>query len=143
MGVSVRVFILGVAVAAFAFGAEARASQLVDRNAGPVRLTIRRDGVALLSYRKHGRARHVFAWGAVNAREPNPVIPQVHFRFDYTGGWAHTGRQLWRSFRGLCLPYDGPKLAWLVTACKAPDGSYWAVQSWQRSLPQRNSALKP
>jgi hypothetical protein len=26
-------------------------------------------------------------------------------------------------------------LHWLVTACRASDGSYWALQSWQRSLP--------
>jgi hypothetical protein len=26
-------------------------------------------------------------------------------------------------------------VAWLVTACTAPDGSHWAVQSWQRMLP--------
>jgi hypothetical protein len=142
VGVSARVLTVGLAVAvvAFGLGADARASQLVDRNATAVQLTIRSDGVALLSYRKDGRARHVFAWGAMNAREPNPMIPQVRFKFDYTGGWAHTGHQLWRTFRGVCLPYDGPKLAWLVKACKAPDGSYWAVQSWQRSLPHRGHA---
>lgn len=114
----------------------ARASQLVDRNASAVRLTIR-GGVALLSYRKQGHTRHVFAWGALNAREPNPVIPQTRFKLDYSGGWARSGRQLWRSFHGACLPYDGPALAWLVTACKAPDGSYWALQSWQRVQPMR------
>ena len=26
-------------------------------------------------------------------------------------------------------------LAWFVTACQAADGSYWALQSWQRALP--------
>ena len=35
----------------------------------------------------------------------------------------------------VCLPYDGPALAWEVAACKAPDGSYWALQAWQRGLP--------
>jgi hypothetical protein len=38
-------------------------------------------------------------------------------------------------FNGACLPYDGPALAWLVVACKGADGSYWALQSWQRALP--------
>ncbi|HEY2309678.1 MAG TPA: hypothetical protein VGH46_01015, partial [Gaiellaceae bacterium] len=33
---------------------------------------------------------------------------------------------------GTCLPYDGPALAWVVAACKAPDGSFWALQSWVR-----------
>jgi hypothetical protein len=39
------------------------------------------------------------------------------------------------AFHGGCGNYDGPKLAWAVVACKAPDGSYWAVQEWQRKLP--------
>ena len=39
----------------------------------------------------------------------------------------------WQTFT--CPKYDGPPLADLVTACKAPDGSYWAVQSWDRDLP--------
>jgi hypothetical protein len=38
-----------------------------------------------------------------------------------------------KTFR--CPKYDGPPLAWEVAACDAPDGSYWAVQSWQRQLP--------
>ena len=33
------------------------------------------------------------------------------------------------------MPDDGPTLAWLVQACKAPDGSYWALQRWQRLKP--------
>ncbi len=45
-------------------------------------------------------------------------------------------KNYWKdSFGGTCAPYDGPKLAWFVAACKAPDGSYWALQSWQRALP--------
>jgi len=34
-----------------------------------------------------------------------------------------------------CPQYTGPKLAFMVGACTAPDGSYWAVQQWQRRLP--------
>jgi hypothetical protein len=34
-----------------------------------------------------------------------------------------------------CKPYTGPKLAFQVAACDAPDGSYWALQQWQRQLP--------
>ena len=68
------------------------------------------------------------AWGAVNARVPNPQIPQVQFRKDYSG-------RSWSSAGGVCRPYTGPKLAWFVTGCTAADGSYWAVQSWRRTLP--------
>src|SRR4029077_18534494 len=34
-----------------------------------------------------------------------------------------------------CGRYDGPALPNLVAACKAPDGSYWAAQSWPQPLP--------
>jgi hypothetical protein len=46
----------------------------------------------------------------------------------------------WKTFHGGCGSYDGPTLAWLVVACKAPDGSYWAVQEWQRKLPDYGEA---
>jgi hypothetical protein len=39
----------------------------------------------------------------------------------------------WKTFT--CPAYNGPPLAWVTNACKAPDGSYWAVQQWQRQLP--------
>ena len=42
----------------------------------------------------------------------------------------------WKTgFTGRCARYDGPTLAWAVATCKAPDGSYWAVQEWARKLP--------
>lgn len=47
----------------------------------------------------------------------------------------------WKTFS--CPKYDGPRLAWLVAACKAPDGSYWAVQQWQRLLPNYGRAPTP
>lgn len=45
------------------------------------------------------------------------------------------------TFRNACGPYTGPPLPWLVVACTASDGSYWALQSWQRALP--NLGLAP
>ena len=39
-----------------------------------------------------------------------------------------------------CKPYTGPKLAFQVAACDAPDGSYWALQQWQRTLPDYGAA---
>jgi hypothetical protein len=65
------------------------------------------------------------------------VTPQVAFRLDYAGGWRKYGRQVWRGFADRCRPYDGPALPLVVAACKAPDGSYWALQSWRRYLPMR------
>ena len=39
------------------------------------------------------------------------------------------------AFHGGCGPYHGPSIAWAVLTCTAPDGSFWAVQQWQRELP--------
>ena len=73
---------------------------------------------------------HVFVSGAINARTPNRTVPQVHFKKDYSGG-----RGEWRHVKNTCKPYDGPELAWFLRGCKASDGSYWALQMWQRMLP--------
>ena len=54
----------------------------------------------------------------------------MHFKKDYSGG-----RGKWKHFKNTCRPYDGPKLAWFLAGCKASDGSYWALQMWQRMLP--------
>jgi hypothetical protein len=110
----------------------ASASALIDRNARNVRFAVNGKGEALLSYRARGRVQHVVAWGAINARYPNPHLPQVRLRKDYSG-------RSWLGFRNHCRRYDGPKLAFFVTGCTAPDGSYWAVQSWRRTLPNFDS----
>jgi hypothetical protein len=119
----------------------ARASELIDRDANGVHLAVDRSGQALLTYRVRGKTRRVLAWGGVDAIAPRTSRPQVSFRLDYSGGWGTYRRNVWRGFRNTCRPYDGPQLGWLVTACKAPDGSYWAIQSWQRMLP--NYGLAP
>jgi hypothetical protein len=113
----------------------AHASQLLDRNATDVRLAVDNKGEALVSYQVAGKVRHVLVWGAINARPPSRSEPQVAFRMDYAGGYGSYHRDYWKTFGTSCEPYDGPPLAWLVVACKAPDGSYWALQSWQRELP--------
>jgi hypothetical protein len=108
----------------------ASASQLIDRNASGVRLAANGKGEALITYRAHGQSRHVVAWGAVDARHPTSGRPQVRFRWDYSG----RGRY-WLTFKNQCRRYDGPPLPFLVAACAAPDGSYWALQSWPTPLP--------
>ena len=110
---------------------------LQDANVTLLSLKVNGKGEALLSYRRSdGRLRHVLAWGALNARNPSADVPQVRFKWDYAGGWGkYRNGKYWRSFKNRCRPYDGPPLALLVAACKAPDGSFWAVQAWQRRLP--------
>ena len=105
-----------------------QASEIIDRNAQNVRLEVNGRGQALVSYTVHGRAMHVLAWGAIDARQPTTSRPQVTFRKDYSG-------RSWTSFLNACRAYDGPALAFRVAACAAPDGSYWALQSWRRTLP--------
>jgi hypothetical protein len=132
----VTVFALAVTVCLAALGAStASASQLIDRNAHDVKLEVNGKGEALLTYTADGKVKHVLAWGAVNAIAPTHARPQVEFRLDYAGGWGKYHEDYWKTFAGSCGAYDGPPLAWKVTACKAPDGSYWALQAWQRMLP--------
>ncbi len=120
---------------AAALASTASASQLIDRNATGVKLAVNAKGEALLTYRAAGATKHVLAWGAVNAIAPTQARAQVAFKLDYAGGWGKYHKEYWKTFGGSCGAYDGPALAWEVTACKAPDGSYWALQAWQRMLP--------
>ena len=112
--------------------AQALGSAIVDRNVSRATLAIDGQGRAHVAYSVGGRRRTLTAWGAINARTPNRRTPQVKFQLRYGEGG-----------QGVCLPYDGPPLAWVVSACKAPDGSYWALQSWQRLKPNYGGAAGP
>ena len=118
------------------------ASQLIARDATRVRLEVNQSGTALVSYRSKGRDRHVLAWGAINAAPSEAGRPQVAFRLDYSGGWGRYRRTVWKTFASACIP-AWPRLAWLVTACRASDGSVWALQRWQRTLPVYGVAARP
>jgi hypothetical protein len=120
--------LIAAAVVLLSAAPAASASEIIDRNARDVRLGVDASGQALVTYKAGGRVMHVRAWGAVNARHPTTSRPQVRFRKDYSG-------RRWTSFRNQCRAYDGPALAFQVAACAAPDGSYWALQSWRRTLP--------
>jgi len=123
------------ALAALALPAAASASQLIDRNAAGVDLKVDDQGLALLTYRARNKIWHVVAWGALNAISPTAGRPQVRLRLDYSGGRGRLGHDVAKGFRNTCRPYDGPALAWFVAGCKAADGTHWAIQSWQRLLP--------
>jgi hypothetical protein len=58
----------------------------------------------------------------------NPVTKKLQQASQFASNY-------WKTGGFSCGKYDGPALAWAVTACKAQDGTYWAVQSWQRDLP--------
>ena len=126
--------------AAVAPGA-AQASEIIGRNAKNVKLKVSKQGQALVTFTAGGKQSKVLVWGAVNAIHPTTARKQLAFRVDYSGGYGTYKRPVWKTLKNACRPYDGPELHWLVTACKAPDGSYWALQSWQRMLP--NYGVRP
>ncbi len=129
---------LVLALAVLSLAPAAHASDRIGLNASNVRLAVSRDGGrAIVTFVAQGRTRHVLAWGAVNALSPNRDVPQVRFRIDWTGGWETYGHTIWRGFGNACRAYDGPALTGMLAACRAPDGSYWAVQQWQPNLPHR------
>ncbi len=105
--------------------AAALGSELIGRSATNVRLQVDAQGHALVSFRSGGSARTVVAWGAVDAREPSRTQPQVAFSLTVGGEIGPN----------VCRTYSGPPLAWRIAACTAPDGTHWAVQAWQRTLP--------
>jgi len=115
-----------LAFIALATAGEAAASELIGRDADRAGLQVNGAGQAHVSWYEDGATRHVVAKNALNARPPSPGVPQVSFQLRY--GARSIGR-------AGCGSYDGPPLAWLVVACKAPDGSYWALQRWQRLKP--------
>jgi hypothetical protein len=133
-----RTILLALLLLAAAPGAAHASQQLGDTDVRGPTLQVNPRGEALISYtRSNGAPRHVLVWGAINALDPDPNRPQVRFSFDYSGGLHRYGAAVWKRFRDRCRPYDGPRLELLVAACKAPDGSYWALQLWQRLLPMR------
>jgi hypothetical protein len=139
-----RASLLVIVVAAVsALASNASASQLVDRNATAIKLEVNSKGEALITYKAHGAQKHVLAWGAENAIAPTRTRPQLAFKLDYAGGWGKYHTDYWKTFKNSCGAYDGPKLAWFVTGCTAADGSYWALQAWQRMLPNYGVAATP
>jgi hypothetical protein len=122
--------------------ASALASQMIDRSATHVSIAVNSQRRAVVSYMRGGTWHHVLVWGAINALPPSKSHPQVKFSIDYSGGYGSFGSGYWKQIvkHNVCGPYTGPKLAWMVVACTTPSGQNWALQSWQRELP--NSGKK-
>lgn len=82
---------------------------------------------------------------AATAAKNNPrrwaLAPKIASDYATLSRLRTAATDYWTTFT--CPKYDGPKVAWLVVACKAPDGSYWAVQQWQRGLPSYGVAPTP
>src|SRR5438067_10201559 len=136
-GVSAAAIVLAIAAMLVAAWPATASEPLSNVGVKGPSLIVNKKGEAMVTYTMPtGKPRHVLVWGAVNANVPTQSVPQVRFKYDYAGGFRkyHNGNY-WKTFRDACSTYDGPSLAMVVAACKAPDGSYWALQSWQRNLP--------
>jgi hypothetical protein len=59
----------------------------------------------------------------------SPVVRELQQAQQAADRYWQTG------FAGGCGAYRGPPIAWALITCTAPDGSFWAVQQWQRELP--------
>jgi hypothetical protein len=110
----------------------AASSQTIGYDAKNVTLAADGSGRALVAFTSGGQRRSVLAWGAIDARAPARTVPQVEFELDTRGG----------AVRNTCKPVK-LQLAWFVAACRASDGSYWALQSWQRLLPNGGATPTP
>jgi hypothetical protein len=135
--------LLVVALAALAAPTAHASEILADKNVRKPTLKVNARGHALVQYtRENGTRRNVLVWDAVNGVANSDVgRRQVKFKIDYSGGWgAFRKANYWRTFRNACRRYDGPNLFGFVAGCKAPDGSYWALQSWVRLEAMRGFA---
>jgi hypothetical protein len=128
-----------IALVALAAGAQpALGTYIISRDVAVPMLQVDKAGHALVTYREKGKVKRLLVYGAVNALPPTAGGRQVAFKVDYSGGWkALKTPNFYKKIKNVCSAarYDGPALPFKVFACKAPDGSYWALQRWQRMLP--------
>jgi hypothetical protein len=133
MAVSRRFVWLFLALLALAVAGPAAGAQFIARDAIAVRFSFDAAGNALVSYSAGGLREHVILdASAVNAKPPSQDGPQTRFHERYLDPMKP--RQ-WVRFTRSCGRYDGPSLPYLVAACRAADGSYWAAQNWPTPLP--------
>jgi hypothetical protein len=131
------ILILGMSLAAALWSAPAApASKMIAWGVRHPALIVNRHHVARVNYvDAHGIRRHVLAWGARNAIAPIRGGRQVRFRLDYSGGYGSFGTGYWRRMRDACRPYSGPRLVHVVAACTDTNGTFWALQTWRRRMP--------
>ena len=79
------------------------------------------------------QAQMAKATASANNKLRYSLSPKITATYKQLAQLRATATSYWQTFS--CPKYDGPALADLVVACRAPDGSYWAVQSWDRDLP--------
>src|SRR5665213_3866610 len=73
------------------------------------------------------------ATAAKNNKLRYSLGPKIQAAYAKLAALRTAATDYWRTFT--CPAYHGPAIADMVAACTAPDGSFWAVQSWDRDLP--------
>ena len=126
---------------ALALVAPASASQLIARNASNIELAVNAKGTAMVTYSVRGKVTPPPRLGrgqrATPAGEPPDQADEAQARL--------LRRLEAPEARLEDLPerlpaLRRPRAPWLVSACKAPNGSYWALQTWQTALPNLGMA---
>lgn len=118
-------------------------SYLLDRNASNVTLRVNGAGTAQVSYTTDGQKEKVLLWGALNMNGAGAQGQE--FKIDRSNGWKSKRNDPKKALPNTCAPYHGtdhlPFLA--APICKASDGTFWAVQSYQyTSTPTMNYGAK-
>src|SRR3984885_14018982 len=71
--------------------------------------------------------RQMAQWTAAgNNPRRYALAPRIAAAYKELRGLRIAAEDYWKTFT--CPAYHGPRLAWQVAACTAPDGSDWAVQ---------------
>lgn len=96
----------------------ASASEIVTRNAGKVSFIANRQSAQV-----GWNSGRMVACCAINAREPSQTIPQVKFKRTYGA-----------KISGSC-GRTSVRIDLQTKVCKAPDGSLWGLQKWERLWP--------
>jgi len=136
--------LISASLCLLALVALAAASQMIARNAAGVSLKVgKMKGiwVAVITYKSKGKLWHTLAWNAqnhVDFRDYNPSVPQYSFQVSNAGGYKTVfGSGAYKTIKNVCKPNGSLKhqLHNGVAACTMPDGSHWALQNFQRLLP--------
>jgi hypothetical protein len=102
----------------------AQAAKLLVRDVTNAQLRLAGSDRAIVSYQEGGVARRAELSGS--------------------GDWAELGVTYAAHRAGAgCTRYSGPALPLLVAACDASDGSYWALQVWERLVPNYGGRSAP
>ncbi|MGN6379955.1 MAG: hypothetical protein ACTHNU_13465 [Gaiellales bacterium] len=128
---------------------QAIASQMITRDAKYPSIkagVLRGEKVAAVTYYASGAWHHVLVWGAENARPYSTSVHQVEFKVNFSGGYGSLfGINAWKKLSNQCVA-DKPlksSLPLAVAACtmKTNPHEHWALQVWQRTLP--DAGVKP